>query len=191
MNKAFTMATLATLITLTANLAVLAAEKVKVEPGAKSCRQFVQDFYNWYADNMNKASVAPSLEKVLSLKASSFSPELAVALKEDAVASAKVTDEIVGLDFDPILDTQSDVHKYTAGEANLKGANFLVPMFDNFEKKASVATVTAEVAYNNGHWIFKNFHYPKSNIPVNENLLSILKVLKAERDKSSPAKKHK
>jgi hypothetical protein len=39
-------------------------------------------------------------------KSSVFSPQLALALKEDSAAQAKAEGEIVGLDFDPFLNSQ-------------------------------------------------------------------------------------
>jgi hypothetical protein len=43
-----------------------------------------------------------------------------------------------------------------------------------------------ELAFENGKWVFTNFHYGDSDIPANENLLSVLQQLKKERDKAKP-----
>jgi len=37
----------------------------------------------------------------------------------------------------------------------------------------------------NGQWIFTNFHYGKTGSPVNENLVSVLQILKRDRRKKA------
>ncbi len=159
-------------------------QKSAVANNAKSCSDFVQNFYNWYVVQMNLKTGPASLDKILTMKPQSFSAELAKQLKADSAASAKVKDEIVGLDFDPILATQSDTNKYVAGAVTTKGATYLVPMFDRTENKiAKEPAVTAELIYSNGNFVFTNFHYQKTDIPVNENLLGRLKTLRDDRAK--------
>jgi len=51
-------------------------------------------------------------------------------------------------------------------------------------KRAAKPDVVPELAWEKGNWVFTNFHYEKSNIPENENLLSVLKALKKEQAKT-------
>jgi hypothetical protein len=52
-------------------------------------------------------------------------------------------------------------------------------------QKKSNPDVAPELAFENGQWIFTNFHYGKTDIPVNENLISVLQILKKDRRKSA------
>ncbi|CAN5465259.1 hypothetical protein BH11CYA1_BH11CYA1_01100 [soil metagenome] len=158
---------------------------------ANSCKTFVQSFYTWYIPQLTKNVPIPSNERILKERAFLFSPTLLAMLKEDLVESAKVPDEIVGLDFDPYINGQETPKRYLADKVTAKGKNYLVEVFDISEGKRSKApAVTPELAFSNGKWIFTNFHYGKSNIPGNENLISILKIQKAERLKFAKEKKN-
>lgn len=111
-----------------------------------------------------------------------LSPALYKALKADEDAAAKSPGEIVGLDFDPFYNAQDYADKYVVGNVKQKGAVYLVDVWGLWEgKKRDKPDVVAEVQQVNGKWIFTNMHYGKSNIPENENLLSILRALKKER----------
>ncbi len=164
--------------------------KSTIANNTKSCRDFVQKFYDWYVVQMNRKSGPVSLDQIWTIKASAFSTELAKRLKEDSAASAKVKDDIVGLDFDPILATQSDANKLVAGAVVTKGASYMVPMFDYTENKnAKEPAVTPELIYSNGNFVFTNFHYQKSDTPANSNLLGLLKTLRDDRAKYEKAHK--
>lgn len=146
----------------------------------KECKTFVQKFYDGYATKTN------SLELVLRDKKSDFTPQLYLALKEDTDAQSKVQGETVGLDFDPILAAQDVGDRYIVGNVTPKGGAYWVEVFGVWNgKKNTTPDVVPELVFQEGHWQFTNFHYQKSKFPENENLLSILKVLKANRQKSS------
>lgn len=149
---------------------------------ALSAKGFVQSFYTWYIPQMTKNVPVPSDQRILKERASSFSPTLLAMLKEDLAASAKVTDEIVGLDFDPYINGQDTPKRYLAGKVIPKDKCYWVEVFDlSSGKKGKDPAVIPEVKFVKGQWIFTNFHYPKTHIPENENLISILKALKASR----------
>lgn len=117
-------------------------------------------------------------------KRANFSPELMRQLKEDAAAQAKVTGEIVGLDFDPILFSQNPGQRYIAGNVTPKGDRYWVDVYGVWDgKKSAKPSVVPELIYRNGKWVFVNFHYGHSKFPENENLLSVLKVLRENRKK--------
>ena len=107
-------------------------------------------------------------------------------VKEDAAASAKVKDEIVGLDFDPFLNTQDPSPRYVLGNVTAKDDKCSAEIFGvTGGKREKDVSVLPELAFTNGHWIFENFHYPKPEHPEDENLLSVLKALRAGREKTS------
>jgi len=143
----------------------------------RACRNFVRAFYTWYVPGHG-------VEDVLKSRRSALSPELVRMLKEDMEASAKSPDEIVGLDFDPFLNAQDVAERHEIGKATAKRDSFLVEVYGIWSgKKSEKPDVVAEVAFREGHWLFVNFHYGKTELPENENLLSVLKALKRERQK--------
>ena len=156
----------------------------------ETCGQFVQQFYDWYLARqktlMKENSEESAMEVALREKQSSFIPELVKALQDDLAASKKVTEEIVGLDFDPFLNAQDEPEKYVVGDVHPKCDRSLVDVFGVWNgKKNAKPDVVPELMSKDGHWIFTNFHYGKSDIPVNENLLSVLQQLKKDREKTA------
>ena len=152
----------------------------------KSCRDFVQGFYDWYVPVALKGGRVTPVDRALKIKGSAFSPELAQALREDSAASAKVKDEVVGLDFDPFLNTQEPSDRYVVGNVTPKGDTYWVEIYGvTSGKKSAKPDVTPELKFKNGRWIFVNFHYGEVEHPEDENLVSILKTLRASRQKHS------
>jgi hypothetical protein len=143
----------------------------------RSSRNFVQAFYTWYVPKHG-------VEDVLKYRRTALSPELFRALKEDLDASAKNSDEVVGLDFDPFLNAQDTAERYVIGSVTAKGDTSWVEVYGIWSgKKSEKPDAVAEVACKAGQCFFVNFHYGKTELPENENLLSVLKALKKERQK--------
>ena len=171
----------------------LQAQTPTISSQSEDCGHFVQQFYNWYLATENGlvkrnglGSFLSALELTLREKRSSFSPELAKGLEEDLAASKKSPAEIVGLDFDPFLNAQDIDERYVVGKITPKGDHYWVEVFGVWNgQKNSNPDVVPELAFENGYWIFTNFHYGKTGIPVNENLISILEVLKKDRQKTA------
>jgi hypothetical protein len=135
---------------------------------------------------MKRNGLDSALRVTLRQKRSSFSPELVKGLKEDLKASEKSTAEIVGLDFDPFLNTQDIAERYLVGKITPKGDHYWVEVFGVWNgQKNSNPDVVPELAFEKGQWIFTNFHYGKTDIPVNENLLSVLQTLKKDRQETA------
>jgi len=157
-------------------------------PIEASCRNFVQAFYSWYNVPAAKAGQERSPESAIKEKGSAFDPELLRRLNDDFAAQAKVQGELVGLDFDPFLATNAEPHKhYVVGKIHPKAGAYWVEVFGiDSGKKTAKPVVEPELRYKDKHWQFVNFHYEISKFPENENLLSILKALREEREK--PAK---
>lgn len=151
------------------------------DDGARA-KAFVAAFYAWY-----EHSGRPLGESVvLRANKDALSPELHAALKADLEASARVKDEVVGLDFDPFLNTQEASEPFDAGTAVAKGDSWWVPLTD---RKSHVLRVTAEVTCAAAGCRIANLHYPAQELPENENLVSILKVLARDRAKAATAAK--
>jgi len=148
-----------------------------------SARNFAQEFYSWYVPiALNGSSVAAS-DIALKKRSSAFGPELRQALKEDSAAQAKSPGEIVGLDFDPILNSQDPEDRYEVGKVTRKGDSYWVEVYGvRSGKRIEPPAVLAELVRKNGHWTFVNFHYPG---PYGNDLLSILKLLREDRQKAA------
>jgi len=150
-----------------------------------ACKRFVQEFYDWYCKTTPQGLSDLPEDRAMKDRGSSFSPSLRQKLKDDFEASARVKDEIVGLDFDPYLNSQDPDEHYVAGKVTSSGKNYLVEMHGvRGGKQNTGPDVTPEVASENGKFVFVNFHYGKSEFPENENLVSILDALKKSRDES-------
>jgi hypothetical protein len=152
----------------------------------KSCRDFVQGFYEWYVPKAVKESGAPASHLAVMYKSSVFSPDLLRALKEDSQAQAKAKGEIVGLEFDPFLNTQDPSPRYVLDKIISKDDGCLVEVYSiSSGKKSAKPAVVAELVFKGGHWMFVNFHYGRSKRSEDENLVSTLKNLRADRQKYS------
>ena len=178
------------LLILVFSVASSMAQSAAAASPSESCGQFVQQFYDWYLARekalMNEKSQESAFEATLSEKASSFTPELVKALRDDLAASKKSADEIVGLDLDPFLNSQDSAERYFVGKVQQKGDRYLVDVFGVWEgKKNPKPDVVPELALQNGKWVFTNFHYGETDISVNENLVRILQQLKKDRDKAA------
>ncbi|HUN58157.1 MAG TPA: hypothetical protein VMU41_08580, partial [Candidatus Binataceae bacterium] len=157
----------------------------------ESAHSFVQRFYDWYVpEALSRSFVSPE-ELALKQRNSDFAPQLAAALREDLAAQAKSPDEIVGLDFDPFLNSQDPCEHYKVGTITRKGGTYTVRVYAVCsDKQRNAPDVAAELSHWRNGWQFINFRYPNlvKPYPRNANLLSILKALRAQR--SAPAAPH-
>ncbi|HEV2321213.1 MAG TPA: hypothetical protein VGT42_02525, partial [Gammaproteobacteria bacterium] len=149
-------------------------------PESKSAQTFVQDFYTWYGqEEKNEHDMALS-DYAIKTKPQLFTAAIVQGLKEDEAAQAKVPGEVVGLDFDPILNAQDDCGPYKAGKVKVMGATYRVELFDHCsDSKPARPAVIAAVQKQKGSWVFVDFIYPGSG-----DLFSELQSLKKEREKS-------
>jgi len=148
--------------------------------GAPSAQVFVQKFYDWYLQRSKREGTVDPLEAALKEKPELFDASLTKALKEDLAASAKSPDEIVGLDFDPILDAQDTCGPYTTGKVSRDGDSYRVEVFGHgcSDEKPGQPDVIAVIKRKQGAWMFVNFVYP----PMDSDLLTTLEALKKERE---------
>jgi hypothetical protein len=155
---------------------------------ADSARDFVEQFYRWYVPVALSKHHGSSWDIALHGKKTSFSSELAQALKSDSDAQAKVKDDIVGLDFDPFLNTQDPCQRFELGKITQVKTAYRVEVFNICSgKKSAIPDVAPEVMWANGHWEFVNFYYPNQmkDFPKTANLLAMLKMLEEQRQKDS------
>jgi len=149
----------------------------------ESLHAFVQDFYDWYVPIALRDHAVPAWDFALKYRKQVFSAELFRALKEDSDAQAKASD-LVGLDFDPFLNSQDPSKRYEADSSTQKGNEYEVKVYAiGSGKKSDVPAVIAELVYNDRQWQFINFQYPDSG-----DLLSNLKLLRDDRGKSHSSK---
>jgi hypothetical protein len=169
---------------LLAMAAPLAAQKGKVEPEQntpESCRTFVQRFYDWYVPLALKETKVAASDLALKWKPAAFDPELSRLLKRDSAAQAKAH-EIVGLDFDPFLNSQDPSERFAVQTVTKKGDSYWVDVY-GMSSGQKAEHVVPEARFLNGHWQFINFHYDFDGRP--DDLISLLKRLEDDRHRPS------
>jgi hypothetical protein len=135
-----------------------------------SPREFVEGFYKWYAPRALRDNATAAWNIALKFRSSDIGPQLAQLLKEDSTAQARCQ-ELVGLDFDPFLNTQDPAERYEVGKITQKGKHFQAEIYSvQSGERSSKPALNAELSSDSGHWIFVNFHYPDGS-----DLLTILK----------------
>lgn len=158
---------------------VLLATSVQAEPtNAKDAvRKVVQSFYIWYAPIARQDHKGPAFLIALKQKPHLFSPELSQALFADARAQSIAKGEIVGINWDPFLNTQDPCSHYKIGEVKLNGGTFSVTIYASEPgDNALQAVVVAELMYSNSQWVFFNFRFNDGS-----DLLGILNSLEKDR----------
>jgi hypothetical protein len=150
----------------------------------KSCREFVQAFYDWY---LSKEAASgnpsmPSVDAVLKRNRNILSPELYQRLNTDLDAEARCRGEICGLDFDPFLNSQDPSAQFKAASVKHKGSSYWVDVY-GIESGQRREHIVPELVQQDGRWIFVNFHYGKNKWTDDSNLLRILKDLQVDRKK--------
>jgi hypothetical protein len=145
-------------------------------------KAFVQKFYDTYMPVVQAEQAAPASNFVIEKMSADLDPVLLAELKEDAAAAAAAPEgELVGLDFDPFLDSQDPADRYEVKSVSRKGTKYLADVYCVTQgKRSDKPCVVPELVQANGKWRFVNFDYPEGG-----DLLTVLKDLKAEREKPS------
>lgn len=154
-------------------------------PREAACRRAVQEFYDWYLPRLMREVRVTAREQALNARPQNFSAELHRGLAEDLAAAKKNPDEIVGLDFEPLVNSQDPAAKYVAKKVSRAGKGYRVEVHAVVDGKASEhPDVIAEVVLQKGHWTFVNFHYPSEDAKEpGTDLLKLLRQLKEDRRK--------
>jgi hypothetical protein len=148
---------------------------------------FVQEFYDWYTPIA--ASEKYRLTVSLSAKRLSFAPELWKMLVADDTAQSKA-DEIVGLDFDPILNTQDPSSRFIVKGAKVENGRCNADVV-GINQGAEDEHVMPELVLTNGHWVFVNFHYQSwvaGKLRKSGDLMQALKDWASERARLAKGK---
>jgi hypothetical protein len=148
----------------------------------RSCRAFVQRFYEWYVPYAVNESTACAWCRVLRYRPADVSPKLRRALRTDSEAQAEAAGGIVGLDFDPFLNTQDPNKRYVIGRVAERNGRCWAPVYGASPgRKSAKPDVTAELVLKGRRWLFANFHYGKSKNTEDEDLIDLLTHLQAYR----------
>src|SRR5262249_33526939 len=150
-----------------------------------SCRQFTQDFYDWYVSNSTtraeKRNGMSALEFALKNRRSSFEPSLAREL-EHVLAEEKRTKEPI-LDSDPILNSQDPDQHYRVGPVTHKEMKCRAEVYGvTSGKKRDRPDVVAELVLQDAQWRFADFDYPNAESPESKSLTAMLKFLGKARN---------
>jgi hypothetical protein len=105
-----------------------------------------------------------------------FSKKLFNALKEDSVAQTNAHGEIVGIDWDPFINSMDPGDRYVLGNVKQIDESFWVEVIGIWEiDKIKGVGVLAEVKQENGRWVFVDFHAPNGSTGLNgRSLLATL-----------------
>ena len=185
---------------------ILDAKAQSIIDNKESARVFVQKFYDWYDKLYNtdlnnyKHKYPEGLDTYVFKNKQQYFAQLLLKVYNDYdKAEPKDADEIVGLDFDPIMNAQDNGYDYQTGSVKQVGDKYFVDIHTGSvgQSRNSIlketVLITAEVAKENGQWKFVNFQYP----PVNgseSDLITILKNCKKEAEEytaTHKAKAHK
>ena len=147
----------------------------------QSPQAFVQGFYDWYTQQAMNSE--PGLtEAALTNTQWPMSDEIVTALKADEGAAEASPDEVVGIDFDPFLNTQESCYPYKTGKVTQANGRTRVELFGACERvHPQTPDVIAEIEPRDGKWVFVNFIYPGDPGQADSDLLTTLKTLSEER----------
>jgi hypothetical protein len=145
-----------------------------------SAKAFVQGFYDWYVGKVLRASgrgAGYSFIDAVRQRPDGFSPELKRLLEEDVAAASKCKGDVVGLDWDPFLETQENPGTYAVGkvEKTAQGFRVSVDLKDAKARGARNPAAQADVAFVGGHWQFVDFVEEPTDPKARQGLVAILK----------------
>lgn len=161
------------------------AVSTSLHSASSSPRHFVEDFYKWYVPHALADNETAAWNLAIKYKRGDFSESLVRLLKEDSTAQAKCN-ELIGIDFDPFLNSQDPASEYRVGDIRKEGIHYRAEIYSISSGGGSEVKpdVTAEVEKLRGHWLFVNFYYP--------NGMDLMAILKSSRPKcSDPPESHR
>jgi hypothetical protein len=157
------------------------AQRSPVQVDKDSCRSFVQEFYDWYTPIAASAGTRVSVS--LLPRQMSFDQKLWKMLVVDDEAQSK-SSYIVGLDFDPILNSQDPSSKFMVKGVSIQGIHCSAEVV-GIEQGVHEERVKPELVLASGRWIFVNFHYQDEVAGKlwKSNLLQILRYWQKQRSR--------
>ncbi len=132
------------------------------ERSPESAQRFVQAFYDWYSLITMKTSRDPGPpDRIVAIRMHPewFAPPLSRALQRDWAAQDKCLNYIVGLDWDPFLNSQDPNLGYQVGRPTKSSSGYKAPVFNRGANidHPDQPWVFAFVAFRAGHWEFTDF----------------------------------
>jgi hypothetical protein len=137
----------------------------------ESPRAFVEAFYTWYVPRaIAESSAADRLANLRAIR-SDLSSQLGGLLEGDYAAQSRCRD-MIGIDFDPFLNTQDPNFHYEVGAISRVGARYRAEIFRLVGgRRLEKPDLVAEFIHKGEHWLFVNFYYPEG-----DDLLKLLKI---------------
>jgi hypothetical protein len=86
---------------------------LSAQTASPSARAFVERFYSWYVPRALQDNAEPTWRIAIKEKGGKFDPQLTRLLQADSNAQDECED-LVGLDFDPFLNSQDPAQHYEA-----------------------------------------------------------------------------
>ncbi|HXY19349.1 MAG TPA: hypothetical protein VEH83_05080 [Gemmatimonadales bacterium] len=125
------------------------------DSAAQAAARFVQAFYQWYERAGERYEVAVRDSPAY------FAPALLGALRLDYAASQASPSEVVGLDWDPFLDTQDPCNPYQVTGTTRRGDTVLVAVNGMCTDRPpqTQPDVLAEVRLVDKRWVFVDFRH--------------------------------
>jgi hypothetical protein len=167
-----------------------AKPKEAAQADEQSCKDFVQGFYDWYVSREivdEKLRRGPISNDVLQLRPQMLSQELRKLLQNDSDAQAKA-DDIVGLDFDPFLNSQDPSPKFIV-ESTSVNAGRCHAVVNGIRDEQKHEKIMPELAQTGSTWVFVNFQYHfifnewNRAVSKDDDLVHMLKKLADDRKK--------
>jgi hypothetical protein len=147
-------------------------------------RQFVQVFYDWYVDRALRGdSSLNSWDRAVAERRSFFDDCIAAGLSIDSDARAKVDDRIVGLEFDPFLNSQDPADHYEARRVSHAGRHYFVEVVSvgANARSGTKPDVVVELRRTDTHWKFIDFYFPGHDGIPDQDLLGLLSLKRWRR----------
>ena len=162
---------------------LLSAQEKASVPTKATCLAFVQEFYGWYVPKV-RATTLDSMDAALKGRRTAFSRQLLKGL-QDVDDDARRNQE-AGLDFDWILNSQDPGDPgdpgYLVRNSSLN-ANVCRVEVSRQRPDGEAEKIVPDLEFEDGRWVFTNFHYPDSPYPQSENLLGMISTyLKSARE---------
>jgi hypothetical protein len=144
---------------------------------ADSVRRFTQAFYDWYVPMTHGWSQERTVDIALRARPEVFDSALARALTADSHAQSLVPNNVVGLNFDPLLATQDPCSHYEILRPDISRRPYQAWIHGDCVPAPNHPRVIAELEDRDGRLVFVNFRYP----PSGADLLGILRDLENQR----------
>jgi hypothetical protein len=140
-----------------------------VTPATSTPESVVKDLYTHHFAHEQRFDLTIKQDRA------QFAPALLTLLDADAKAAAANKDEIVGLDFDPLTNSQEQNDGWTMGTAKVEGASAAVPVETRVATEK--AKLTVRLVKSADRWQVSDIDYGETT------LVKELQQLAADRQK--------